>query len=221
MFDDRRLVIFDLDGTLLNTIGDLAVCCNHVLGMYGYPQYELPQYRFFVGNGIKRLIERALPEDVGSDVVEKVRASFIQYYGEHIDCNTVPYPGIPELLARLQGHGFSIAVASNKFHEGTCKLIGRFFPDIRFVAVLGQRPDVPLKPDPRVVHEIMDTAGFAGDGEHVYFVGDSGVDMDTASNAGVNPVGVSWGFRSRDELVEHGARFIADDAQGLERILSM
>lgn len=221
MFDDRRLVIFDLDGTLLNTIGDLAVCCNHVLGMHGYPRYELEQYRFFVGNGIKRLVERALPEDVGTDVVEKVRASFIRYYSEHIDCNTVPYPGIPELLVRLQGCGCTLAVASNKFHEGTCKLIRTFFPDIRFGAVFGQRPGVPLKPDPAVVYEIMDMTGFAADGSRVYFVGDSGVDMDTANAAGVNPVGVSWGFRSRDELAAHNARFIAGDASALGKILLM
>lgn len=221
MSDNRRLVIFDLDGTLLNTIGDLAVCCNHVLNLYGYRQYDLQQYRFFVGNGIRRLVERALPEGTDCETVEKVRASFVKYYGEHIDCNTVPYPGMPGLLARLQDSGFVLAVASNKFHDGTCKLISSFFPDIHFEAVLGQRPDVPLKPDPSVVFEIMEKAGFTGRPSSVYFVGDSGVDMDTAKAAGVNSVGVSWGFRSRSELVEHDAGFIVDDAAMLEDLLLM
>ena len=145
-----RLTIFDLDGTLLNTIGDLAVSCNAVLALRGLPQHSYEDYCRFVGNGIMRLVERALPEALRTPcTVDAVRRDFVAYYLAHIDEHTLPYEGIPELLDELQRRGVRLAVASNKFQAGTEKLIGRYFPDIRFDVVLGQRPDVPLKPDPR------------------------------------------------------------------------
>ena len=151
-----RLAIFDLDGTLLNTIGDLAVSCNAVLALRGLPQHSYEDYCRFVGNGIMRLVERALPEALRTPcTVDAVRRNFVAYYLAHIDEHTFPYEGIPELLAELQRRGVRLAVASNKFQAGTEKLIGRYFPDIRFDVVLGQRPDVPLKPDPAVVGEIL------------------------------------------------------------------
>lgn len=151
-----RLAIFDLDGTLLNTIGDLAVSCNAVLALRGLPQHSYEDYCRFVGNGIMRLVERALPEALRTPyTVDAVRRDFVVYYLAHIDEHTLPYEGIPELLAELQRRGVRLAVASNKFQAGTEKLIGRYFPDIRFDVVLGQRPDVPLKPDPAVVGEIL------------------------------------------------------------------
>lgn len=151
-----RLAIFDLDGTLLNTIGDLAVSCNAVLALRGLPQHSYEDYCRFVGNGIMRLVERALPEALRTPyTVDVVRRDFVAYYLAHIDEHTFPYEGIPELLAELQRRGVRLAVASNKFQAGTEKLIGRYFPDIRFDVVLGQRPDVPLKPDPAVVGEIL------------------------------------------------------------------
>ena len=195
-----RLAIFDLDGTLLNTIGDLAVSCNAVLALRGLPQHSYEDYCRFVGNGIMRLVERALPY-----TVDAVRRDFVAYYLAHIDEHTLPYEGIPELLDELQRRGVRLAVASNKFQAGTEKLIGRYFPDIRFDVVLGQRPDVPLKPDPAVVGEILTATGVAA-GE-VLYVGDSGVDMQTA---GVRSAGVTWGFRTRAELEQSGARHIVD-----------
>jgi len=204
-----RLVIFDLDGTLLDTIGDLAVACNAVLALRGLPQHSYEDYCRFVGNGIMRLVERALPEPLRTPfTVDAVRRDFVSYYIEHIDAHTTPYEGIPELLAELQRRGVRMAVASNKFQAGTVKLIGRFFPDIRFEAVLGQRPEVPLKPDPAVVREILTGAG-VGPAETLY-AGDSGVDMQTAAAAGVRSAGVTWGFRSRAELEQCGARHIVD-----------
>lgn len=206
---NTELVIFDLDGTLLNTIGDLAVACNAVLALRGLPQHSYEEYCHFVGNGIMRLVERALPEPLRTpENVALVRADFVKYYTEHIDVYTKPYPGIPELVAELARRGVRMAVASNKFQAGTEKLIRLFFPAAPFAVVFGQRPDVPLKPDPAVVKEILVTTGVARD--RTLYVGDSGVDMETAAAAGVRSVGVTWGFRDRGELEAAGARHLAD-----------
>ena len=159
---DTGLVIFDLDGTLLNTIGDLAVACNAVLAMRGLPQHTYDEYCHFVGNGIMRLVERALPEELRTPyTVAAVRADFVKYYTEHIDVYTKPYEGIPELVAEIARRGIRIAVASNKFQAGTEKLIRLFFPGVEFAAVFGQREGVPLKPDPAVVGEILALTGVA------------------------------------------------------------
>lgn len=183
--------------------------CNAVLALRGLPQHSYEDYCRFVGNGIMRLVERALPEALRTPyTVDAVRRDFVAYYLAHIDEHTLPYEGIPELLAELQRRGVRLAVASNKFQAGTEKLIGRYFPDIRFDVVLGQRPDVPLKPDPAVVGEILTATGVAA-GE-VLYVGDSGVDMQTAAAAGVRSAGVTWGFRTRAELEQSGARHIVD-----------
>ena len=176
------LVIFDLDGTLLDTIGDLAVACNAVLALRGLPQHSYEEYCHFVGNGIMRLVERALPEELRTPyTVAAVRADFVKYYTEHIDAYTKPYDGIPELVAGLVRRGVRIAVASNKFQAGTEKLVRLFFPDVPFAAVFGQREGVPLKPDPAVVEEILSLTGAAK--ERVLYVGDWGVDMQTAAAA--------------------------------------
>lgn len=206
---NTRLVIFDLDGTLLNTIGDLAVACNAVLERRGLPLHTYAEYCHFVGNGIMRLVERALPEPMRTpETVAAVRADFVKYYTEHIDAHTQPYAGIPELVAELGRRGVAMAVASNKFQTGTEKLVRLFFPGVAFAAVFGQRSDVPLKPDPAVVEEILALTGVAR--EEVLYVGDSGVDIETAAAAGVRSAGVTWGFRDRAELVEAGARQIVD-----------
>lgn len=215
---NTELVIFDLDGTLLDTIGDLAVACNASLALRGLPQHSYEEYQTFVGNGVMRLMERALPEPLRSpENVALMRADFVQYYTAHIDTYTKPYEGIPELVAELVRRGIRMAVASNKFQVGTEKLIRSFFPDVRFEAVLGQRPDVPLKPDPAIVEEILATTGVAK--ERVLYVGDTGIDMQTAKAAGVRSVGVTWGFRSREELVENGAIHLADRAEEILTLL--
>lgn len=207
-----KLVIFDLDGTLLNTIGDLAEAANEMLRLRNLPQHDYPTYCTFVGNGIMRLVERALPEELRTaEYVAAARQDFLDYYINHIDRKTCPYAGIPELLKALQRRGIRLAVASNKFQAGTEKLIRSFFPEIRFEVVFGQRPDVPLKPDPAVVEEILSITGVAR--EEVLYVGDSGVDMLTAHAAGVRSVGVSWGFRTREELLDAQADRIVDSAE--------
>ena len=207
-----ELVIFDLDGTLLDTIGDLAVACNAMLALRGLPQHSYEEYCGFVGNGIMRLVERALPEPLRTpENVALARADFVRYYTEHNDIRTKPYAGISELLSELVRRDVRIAVASNKFQTGTEKLVRLFFPEIPFAAVLGQRPGVPLKPDPAIVEEILAATGASR--ERVLYVGDSGIDMLTAAAAGVRSVGVAWGFRTREELAEAGAGRIVDRAE--------
>lgn len=209
-----KLIIFDLDGTLLNTIGDLAEAANQMRGLRDLPALDYATYCTYVGNGIMRLVERALPESMRDPAtIAAARADFLAYYIDHIDGKTCPYAGIPELLAELQTMGVRLAVASNKFQAGTEKLIRTYFPEIRFEAIFGQRPDVPLKPDPTVVQEILTLTGVAP--EEALYVGDSGVDMLTARAAGVRSVGVSWGFRSREELIEARADRIIDDPSEL------
>ena len=210
------LVIFDLDGTLLNTIGDLAEAADHMLALRDLPRHDYAAYCSFVGNGIMRLVERALPEELRTaEYVAAARQDFLAYYIDHIDEKTTPYPGIVELLEQLQAAGIRLAVASNKFQSGTEKLIRSFFPEIRFEVVFGQRPEVALKPDPAVVEEILALTGVAR--EEVLYVGDSGVDMQTAHAARVRSVGVSWGFRSRAELEQNAPDYIVDRAEEILR----
>ncbi len=212
-----KLAIFDLDGTLLDTIGDLAASCDAVMLQNGLPQHTADEYRQMVGRGILRLVEAAIPEPLRTpEYVEKVRQDFVAYYLDHIDLYTRPYTGISELLKALVERGVKIAVASNKFQVGTERLIRSFFPDIEFVAVLGQRVGVPLKPDPQIDLEIIAAAGV--EPSETLHIGDSGVDMQTAHAAGVRAVGVTWGFRSREELEESGADVIVDNA---EQILNL
>lgn len=213
-----KLVIFDLDGTLLDTIGDLAVSCNHTLEQFGHPIHPTDAYPQFVGNGIAKLVERALPAECRtSDYIEQVRQSFVAYYKEHIADYTRPYDGVSELLAELAECGVALAVASNKFHEGTVMLVDCFFGCERFAAVYGQRVGVPIKPDPTVVEQIMAEVGISR--EEVLYVGDSGVDMRTAAAAGVRSVGVTWGFRSREELIETSAVHLVDRAEEIIDLL--
>lgn len=209
----KRLVIFDLDGTLLNTIADLAQSTNHALQSLGYPVHDLKAYPQMVGNGINKLFERALPEGEKSEAnVLRMRATFIPYYNVHNADLSRPYPGIPELLQTLQRRGVGIAVASNKYQEATSRLIEHYFPELRFVAVLGQREGIPVKPDPGIVSDILKAAGHV-DRSEVLYVGDSGVDMQTALNAGVEACGVTWGFRPRTELEVFNPPHIVDHPQ--------
>ena len=214
----NRLFIFDLDGTLLNTIGDLATACDHMLALRNLPQHTYEEYCSFVGNGIMRLVERALPEELRTpDYVAAARRDFVDFYIEHIDHKTVPYEGMVELLCDLQRDGAHLAVASNKFQAGTEKLIRKFFPTIDFVEICGNREGVPLKPDTALVDLILGKAGI--ERQNCYMIGDSGVDMQTARNASIHGVGVSWGFRSREELEMHEPHAIADMVEELREIL--
>lgn len=208
----KKLVIFDLDGTLLNTIADLAACTNHALSMLGYPTHEEGAYRFFVGNGINKLFERALPEAECTEAnVQRVREIFIPYYDAHKTDLSMPYAGVTELLAELSARGYHLAVASNKYHAATVMLVEKFFDGVQFSVVLGQREGIPTKPHPHIVQEIMTATGV--DAAQTVYVGDSGVDMETGRRAGVCTVGVSWGFRTVEELSAFSPALIANTPQ--------
>ena len=205
-----KLLIFDLDGTLLNSLQDLAASTNYALRQHGYPTHELPAFRYFVGNGINKLLERALPEKERThENMLKIREDFMAYYAVHKADFTTPYDGIYDLLKALKRHHLLLAVASNKYHEATRELIPEYFGEGLFDFVYGQREGIPVKPNPTIVFDIMKEAGVTK--EEVLYVGDSGVDMQTAVNSGVTSVGVTWGFRDRKELLANGAQYIADE----------
>ena len=212
-----KLVIFDLDGTLVDTIADLGTATNAALAAKGLPQHEPEAFRGMVGHGVRNLVKQAMPEPMRADdrAVDALLKLFLAYYIEHLDDRSRPYPGIPELLADLQAAGVQLGVASNKFQAGAEKLIGRMFPGIAFAAVLGGRPGAPLKPDPAVVDEIRLRAGVSR--EETLMVGDSGADIAAAEAAGVACVAVSWGFRSREALA--AAPRIVDSAAELRALL--
>ena len=210
----KKLVIFDLDGTLLDTIADLAVATNHALMQLGYPTHETEVIRTFVGNGINKLLERALPANERTEEnVMRMRTHFRPYYDAHNADLSAPYPGIVSLLEALQEKGLQLAVASNKYQEATAKLVEQYFPTISFIEVLGQRDGIAVKPDPIIVFDILKKTDVSK--EEVLYVGDSGVDMQTAQNAGVDAVAVTWGFRPRTELESFQPKGLIDKAEEL------
>lgn len=210
----KQLAIFDLDGTLLNTIGDLAAACDVVLRRHDLPTFSLEEYQHFVGSGILRLVERAIPEELRTEeFIAELRGEFVEYYFENIYQHTVPYKDIVWMLHELKRRDIAMAIASNKFQAGTTKLIEHFFPEIHFEIVLGQRPNVALKPNPQIIRDICQYTSFTPD--KILYVGDSGIDMETAKAAGVESVGVTWGFRSREELEQCGADHIVDSPKAI------
>ena len=205
----NRVVIFDLDGTLLNTIGDLAAACNHMLALRNLDLHTIEEYTKMVGNGVLNLVTRALPEELRTpEYIEAARQDFLDYYVAHIDCYTHPYDGIREVLLTLQNEGWTMAVASNKFDAGTRALVDSLFSDIDFKVVYGNREGFPLKPDKALLDLIMKECDAAR--ESTFMVGDSGIDMQTAKSAGVCAIGCSWGFRPREDLEVNGADHIVD-----------
>ena len=216
-------IIFDLDGTLLNTIDDLGYACNYSLEQTGYATHPIADYPRMVGNGINNLIRRALPESEQTEEnILRVRAHFVPYYNSHNCDYTRPYEGIPELLATLKAQGHQLAVASNKYQAATEKIVNHFFPGT-FDVILGEREGIERKPNPQIVFDIIDRLRQT---EHrpatpdrvqteLLYVGDSLVDKDTAANANVPFVACSWGFVSREALVENGVGRIIDKPEEL------
>lgn len=204
----KKLVIFDLDGTLLNTIYDLAQSTNFALAENGFPTHEVAEYNYFVGNGINKLFERALPEGERTEAnIARIREKFLIHYDQHNADKSRPYEGIPKLLETLDKRGILLAVASNKYQAATEKLVAHFFPQIHFAAIFGQREGIPTKPNPQIVEDILGITNI-GINETLY-VGDSGVDMQTALNSKVEACGVTWGFRPIKELEQfHPAHIV-------------
>lgn len=193
----KKLVIFDLDGTLLNTIDDLGNACNYALRQAGMTEHSLASYNYMVGNGVRKLMERAAP-DVNGEELEALLADFRVYYDEHCTDCTKPYPGIMELLMDLRQQNIDIAVASNKYQAAVDKIIGHFFPEIDFAVVRGEQPGCPRKPDPSIIFAVLGEVPTPK--SEVMMVGDSAVDIETARRACVYSVGVTWGFRPVSEL---------------------
>lgn len=211
------LYIFDLDGTLLNTIADLGISTNYALERCGFPTHPIEAYKMFVGSGINNLFLRALPENAkNADNVQNVRKEFLSFYNEHNADFTIPYPGVVELLYILQRMEHKIAIASNKYQEATQKLIECYFPEINFAAVMGQCESRPIKPNPQIVYDIMAAANV--EKKDVIYIGDSGIDMQTAKNAGVKSIGVTWGFRPKAELEQEQPDFLADTVEDILKI---
>ncbi|MDL2311755.1 HAD family hydrolase [Bacteroidales bacterium OttesenSCG-928-B11] len=213
-----RLVIFDMDGTILDTLQDLANCTNHLLHSHGFPEHPTDAYRYFVGNGIRKLIERAIPESERTpEKIDAYYEEFLPYYERHKEDKTRVYPGILDLLQNLQSLGIMTAIASNKVQEAMVPLTDHYFPDIVFTTVLGNRKGVPPKPHPAIVEDILKMTGV--EKPEVLYVGDTAVDMETATRAGITKVGVLWGFRDRKELENAGADYIIEEPKELLQII--
>ena len=205
-----KAVLFDMDGTLLDTLADMAAAVNHILSVHGYPLRTVEEVRAFVGNGARKLMERALPPDVTGDAFEALLEEYRQWYEAHACVKTAPYPGVPAVLAALHRAGVRCAVVSNKPNGATRELAARFFPGL---PAFGQQDGIPAKPAPDMVYHALAELGV--EASAAAYVGDSEVDVALARNAKLPLVAVSWGFRGREALEEAGAALVVDDAATL------
>lgn len=218
-----KLAIFDMDGTILNTIDDLTDASNFINAQYGFPGHTVEQFKFFVGNGIPKMIHRSLPADVSPDLYEKILAEYIKYYENHCAIKTAPYEGVVDCIKKLRAAGIKIAVNTNKVESAAVDLCNTYFPGC-FDIISGSRPGVPPKPAPDGIFEILTRGGISlenarhggADGTATAcYIGDSDVDLQTGLNSGLDFIGVDWGFRGRDFLQKHGAKNIVMNADEL------
>ena len=210
-------VIFDLDGTLLNTIDDLADASNYVCRLHGWPTHTVEEYKRFVGNGMAKLAERFAPEDWRTpEKVEQLLGEFMPYYDQHKQDKTAPYAGMPQALARLKAAGVHMAVLPNKADQMAAPVVNGYYPGV-FPMVQGAVKGFPTKPDPTLLHRLMSRMGATP--ADTLFVGDSNVDIRTAKNGGLTSCGVLWGFRGRTELEQEGADFIVETPEELADLI--
>lgn len=203
-----KAVLFDLDGTLVNSLEDLAVSANFALQMYGYPTHETEKYKYFIGNGLLNLVEKTLPEENrNKDTINKLFQTVWKYYSENYVVNTVAYDGIKELLTELKQKGYKLAVVTNKPHEMALNVVKALLGDV-FDIVCGKLENYPPKPDPTLTLKVIDELGVKP--EECVFVGDSGMDAANAVNSGCLGIGVLWGFRTEEELRSNGADYIVN-----------
>ena len=213
-----KAAIFDLDGTLLNTIDDLADAGNYALTQNGFRPHPVGPYKFFVGDGIFNLIRRALPEGSRDEAtILRVKRDFDEYYAAHSQDKTKPYDGIVDALRELKEKGVRIAIFSNKPHEHTIPVVAHYLPGIA-EPIFGQREGVPVKPDPATVFEILDIWGLPK--QDVCYIGDTGTDMRTGKSAGLFTIGVLWGFRTKEELEENGADILITHPNELIKLMT-
>lgn len=204
------IIIFDLDGTLINTIDDLGQACNYALSACGFPTHKIEDYPRLVGNGINKLIERALPEEHRNEAtVLRLREHFVPFYDQHNCDLTRPYDGIPDLLQTLKAAEHTLAVASNKYQAATEKIVAQLFPGI-FDIVLGERENVARKPDPQIVYDILSTLNTQLSTTNCLYIGDSLVDAETAKAAGVRFAACTWGFCTREQLESASPEYMVD-----------
>lgn len=209
-------VIFDLDGTLLNTLGDLRNAVNHALSVMGAELRTTDEVRRFVGNGVGKLIERAMPEGSSCEALDRALSEFRAYYNAHIDVETHPYPGVVELLEALRKTGVKAYVNSNKYDSAVKALCRKHFGSL-VVEAIGESPSVPKKPSPAGVNILIELSGT--DASRTLYVGDSSVDIETAANAGIDAAWVSWGFRTRDEMAGSIPDHAFDSAEELLKFI--
>jgi phosphoglycolate phosphatase len=209
--------IFDLDGTLIDSIEDIADSMNIVLAEKGFPEHDILSYKVFVGNGIKTLVRRALPKDSSEEAVERCFAAMMTRYERFCDVKSAPYKGIPELLTVLHERGVKMAVLSNKADRITKRVIATLLPGTPFVNVEGLTDEATKKPNPANALKICDNMGVRP--EEIIYLGDTGTDMETAKRAGFYAVGVLWGFRGKDELISHGADILISTPDELLKLL--
>jgi phosphoglycolate phosphatase len=210
-------LIFDLDGTLVDSLRGIAASLNHALAASGLPVHPDDVVRGFIGNGARILVQRAAPTDADETLIHTIEQAFKADYDLTWQYGTVMYPGITELLVSLQSRGYPLAVLSNKPHPFTETIVSQVFPTVRFATVLGQRSGIPHKPDPAGALEISNSLQLRPD--DCIVIGDSTMDLETARNAGMRAIAVTWGFHDRDRLVAAGAEFIADDPAALSAML--
>lgn len=215
-----KLIVFDLDGTLINSLEDLADSANHVLTQHGFPTHPVDAYRYFVGDGVRKLIERILPMEQRNEMqIEQCRLEFVEYYKIHMEDKTAVYEGITDLLKALREREMKIAVATNKVHVAVKPLMEKYFPEVQFDSMIGQREGVPVKPNPQIMYDILKETGC--EPSEALHVGDTATDMQLAHNAGITPVGVLWGYRPLEELQEAGARYIIEHPLDLLKIVDL
>lgn len=207
MLRDKELYIFDMDGTILNTIDDIAGAINYVLDMHGYPKRTVDEVKSFVGNGLKRALELSLPDGVAGDVLNQLFTELVAYYNEHSNIMTRPYEGIVDVIHKLREQGKIVAVVSNKRVEAVRDLCDIYFSGC-FDMALGDQDGIARKPAPDMTNMVIEHYGILKD--KCVYIGDSDVDLMTARNTEIDCIAVTWGFRTREFLVEHGAEIIVD-----------
>lgn len=216
------LAIFDMDGTILNTLDDMSDSLNHILTLHNLQNHSLEEVKYMVGNGIPRLIERAIPNGKQNSKYEEILSQFIEYYENHCAIKTAPYDGIVECIKKIRQKGVKVAVNTNKIEPAAIALCNDYFPNL-FDIISGSKKGMPPKPAPNGIYEILERAKMnlqdVKKNHSAVFIGDSDVDLKTGMNAGLDVIGVDWGFRGRKFLEENGAPRVVDNADELFELI--